>query len=282
MASLTVFANFFINSEERLLRMKDSFMSFKDIKAEKWIINIRGQYKRQAKAYLEEHLGSRLLAFELESPEGWFNDSREMVRLIDSRYVFFWLEDHLNMVADTAKYDEILTEMEFNKVEYLPYSFYWVTRRYARVTKKALKNIFWFDLTRKSFELALDIDSGTYIVGCTGFFSADLFKRIINCDDEKQAIKWPKETPFNFEKSSHDKHWLPIRMGLPQYELFASIDDDSIVPGSCLISRELYPARVPGARITETTVVQPTIYVKQPECQKLLHKLKTWVKKLIS
>ncbi|WP_157834490.1 hypothetical protein [Candidatus Ruthturnera calyptogenae] len=43
--TLTIFANFRINNEERYQRMKDSFESFKDIKAQKWVINVRGSYK---------------------------------------------------------------------------------------------------------------------------------------------------------------------------------------------------------------------------------------------
>ena len=45
--SLTVFSNFRINDEERLIRLKDSFYSFKDICAEKWVINIRGKSSRK-------------------------------------------------------------------------------------------------------------------------------------------------------------------------------------------------------------------------------------------
>ena len=46
--SLAIFANFFIDNEERLQRMKDSFKSFKSIKPQEWIINIRGKYKIDA------------------------------------------------------------------------------------------------------------------------------------------------------------------------------------------------------------------------------------------
>ena len=53
--SLVVFANFRIDNEERYLRLKDSFFSFKDISAEKWVINIRGSYKEQTKNFLQEH-----------------------------------------------------------------------------------------------------------------------------------------------------------------------------------------------------------------------------------
>jgi hypothetical protein len=88
---------------------------------------------------------------------------------------------------------------------------------------------------------------------------------LISDDDEKQAIKWPKETPFDFEKSSHDVHWLPIRTGLSKQELFASIDDDSIAPGSSLISRGLYPAREPRKVMGSSEHIRP---IKHPDVSK--------------
>jgi len=51
--TLAIFTNFFIDNEERLQRMKDSFYSFKDIKPKEWVINIRGAKKNEAHNYLK-------------------------------------------------------------------------------------------------------------------------------------------------------------------------------------------------------------------------------------
>ena len=108
--TLTIFANFRLDSEERFLRMKDSFLSFKDIDAERWIINIRGRHKVEAGRFLEAQLGSRLALYQLESPEGWFHDSRIMAATIETEYVFFWVEDHLCLRPD--KISPTLREMQ--------------------------------------------------------------------------------------------------------------------------------------------------------------------------
>ena len=108
--SLTIFANFKIDNEERYLRMKDSFISFKDISAEKWVINIRGSYKSDTFDFLEEHLGEKLYHYDLQSSNGWFHDTRVMLKDINSDYIFFWIEDHINM-ADVTIYDNILKDM---------------------------------------------------------------------------------------------------------------------------------------------------------------------------
>jgi hypothetical protein len=261
MASLAIFSNFRIDSEERLHRMKDSFLSFKDINATKWVINIRGTYKKDAMNFLCDQLDSRLVGYTLESPEGWFHDSRTMLKDIDQRFVLFWIEDHLNLISDMSLYDQIIEDMEASHVEYLIYSFFWVKDRYELISKSEMSSIYWLDLNEIALPLLQEKAPGAYIISCVGIFDISLFVRLISDDDERQAIKWPKETPFDFEKSSHDSHWLPIRMGFPKCELFASIDDDSVAPGSSLISRGLYSARQVRKAMGTPDQIRP---VKQP------------------
>ncbi len=241
--TLSIFANFRIDSEERLLRLKDSFLSFCAIDAEKWVVNIRGQYKDQAREFLEAHLDSRLVMFQLESHEGWFHDSRIMLQEITSDYVLYWIEDHINMVPDYNIYANIIEEMREFCIEFLPYSFFWTTKRYENIKQQELQNISWLDLDASAFNLLQQKAPKAYIIFAVGIFSNNLFKRLIQTNDCRQAITWPNDTPFNFEKSWHDTHWLPVRIGLPKHELFASIDDDSVEPGSCLISRGVYASR---------------------------------------
>lgn len=254
MASLAIFANFRIDTEERFLRMKDSFLSFKAISSKKWLINVRGQYKEQAAEFLRAQMDSSTLRlFNLESAKGWFHDSRIIAKEIDTEFVFFWIEDHINIVSDMSKYEQILTEMESAGVDYLPYSFFGSNDRYSNVSMKELDNIRWVNVTKTTFAEVQKKEPRAYIFGCIGIFSASLFKRVINSNDWKQRIKWSKEVPFDFEKSSYDTHWLPIVVGLPKQELFVSIDDDHDAFGSSLISMGLYPNRTGEKRITATT-----------------------------
>lgn len=244
MASLTIFGNFFIDTQENLQRMKDSFGSFRFICAEKWVINIRGSLRNPAIEFLQGALGPALVTFNLNSPEGWFHDTRKMLDSIVSSHVFFWIEDHINLQPDLSVYYEILHEMEEADVDFMYYTFHWTTKRYEHITQKTLKHISWFDNDEATFNKVLEKTPGVYIIGACGIFKTSLFKRIVLSDDPQQAIKWSPLTPFNFEKSSHDRYWLPIRMACSNSELFASIDDDGAEPGTCLISRGLYPARV--------------------------------------
>lgn len=251
MPTLTIFANFYINDEERFLRMQDSFKSFKDIGAKKWVINIRGKFKLEALSFLREQLGPKLISYQLESKKGWFYDTQQMLKDIDTDYVFFWVEDHINLVS-VSKYVDILKDMEENQSEYLPYSWWHsgqILKSYEAITKKEMAEIYTFVLNKSnSFPLRI---SKKYIIGMQSIFATNLFKKIVNRGLEFLR-RWPKFTPFNFEKDYFSIHWLPIKYAIPKYELFAAIDDDQGDPGYSLQSRGLYPIRKP--RFTEAVM----------------------------
>ena len=87
--SLCIFANFFIDNEERLQRMKDSFNSFKDINPEEWRINIRGRFKMEAGHFLQKELGEQLNLNYIETKKGWFHDSFSFMKDVKSDFIFF-------------------------------------------------------------------------------------------------------------------------------------------------------------------------------------------------
>ena len=116
--SLTIFANFRIDTDERLQRMKDSFESFRLASIDRWVINARGEFREAAMAFLSEQIGGKLILFSLESGKGWFHDSRQMLVFIQSEYVFFWIEDHICMCGPD-KLNTIIKDMKNSEIEYL-------------------------------------------------------------------------------------------------------------------------------------------------------------------
>lgn len=252
MATLTIFANFCINDEERFLRMQDSFRSMKDINASKWVINVRGKFKFKTLFFLHEYLQERLVPYMLESEKGWFHDTKIMLPSINSDYVFFWVEDHINLV-DVAKYQDILNEMKKSDSEYICYS-WWFSGQpleiYKEVKKIELKNIFTFTLDEK---MNRSIHKA-YVISMVGIFSEMLFKKIII---KPPLLRWyPKQTPLDFEKGANGSDWLPIRYAIPKYELFACIDDGG--DEYSLQGRGLYPKR-------ETRPISKPIEVPDPK-----------------
>ena len=244
--TLTVFANFRINDTEALQRMKDSFYSFKDIGVSKWVINIRGKHKMDALCFLHGQLQEQLLPHLIESEQGWFADSRTMLAEIDSDYVLFWIEDHINM-ADVTHYREILRDMAASETQVMRYSWWrngMLADIYSQIEKKDYPHIKAFDFHVNDNEaIQKRFIAGVFILDCVSIYRLDLFRKLILTDDPIPPRR-PKETPYDFEKNGTDNHWLPLKMAIPKYELFASIDEDMGVFGTSLQSRGLYPRRV--------------------------------------
>lgn len=243
MPTLTIFANFRINNEERYQRMKDSFESFKDINAKKWVINVRGIYKLKTILFLREQLGEKLYPHMIESGNGWFDDTKQVLPQIDTDFVFFWIEDHINMV-DVKKYVNIISEMKDNNVSHLVYSWWHDEAQFDCIDKVQTESLNIYDLNKKTVSsIEKYINSYFYPISAVSFSSVIFFKNIINTNHPKLK-RWPKETPFDFEKRSTDTDFLPFKLAIPKYELFASIDDDHGHDGYSLISRGLYESTV--------------------------------------
>jgi len=258
MGLLTVFANFRIDSEERLLRMKDSFHSFCGADIEKWVINIRGPLKCQATAFLRNQLGDSLILFELESSQGWFHDTRQMLPTIKSDYVFFWLEDHL-CISGIDYFNKVVSEMKLFNAEYLLYSAFHhgtTLRSFDCLPFLNGDSIILVNYDIPSHKRRLEyINSNklicaTFIISCCSILKASLFAKIVSNDD-LLIRRWPRETPFDFEKNSSDIRWLPIRVAQTKAEFFSFIDDDHGDDNLSLVSRGLYPNRVSREKILE-------------------------------
>jgi hypothetical protein len=248
--SLAIFANFRIDNEERYQRMKSSFMSFKDINAQKWVINVRGTYKLKTILFLREQLGELLYPHLLESGKGWFYDTRQIIIQIDTDYVFFWIEDHINLVP-VARYDNLLIEMEKHGVDHLMYSWYHerIHQYLSYLNYDESENLKIYKFNEDNVKLIKDkIDGKYYIISATSILDNEYFKKIINSNHPK-IKRWPKETPFDFEKISTDVEFLPFVNALCKYELFASIDDDHGEKGYSLISRGLYENTMSRSKI---------------------------------
>ena len=121
--TLTIFSNFRINDKERFLRMQDSFNSFKNIKVQKWIVNVRGSYSKKVIDFIKNELGDKAMLFNNESGKGWFYDSRELLQHINSDFVMIWVEDHKNL-QKVSMLNSIINEMFVSKSDYLNYTWW--------------------------------------------------------------------------------------------------------------------------------------------------------------
>ena len=123
MNKISVFANFYIDSEERFLRLKDSFFSFYRCNFYSWNINIRGEYKQQVESFLRMNVKENLNIYFLDTDKGWMEDSMTIIEEVKSSLIFIWVEDHI-CIKNEKILNNIIDEMFENQVDNLIYSWF--------------------------------------------------------------------------------------------------------------------------------------------------------------
>ncbi len=245
--TLTIFANFNISNEERFQRMKDSYHSFKNIKPDQWVINIRGEKKYEVGQFLKQELSDKIFISYLHSGFGWFYDTKKILSKIKSDYVLIWIEDHI-LTADPLYLTSCITEMKKFNVDQLHYSF--LTKRIRQIFSvlPLYKKGEYITVTKIDNNSSLEIHnklkiSFFYIVSLASIMSKDFFIKIIY-SSKPYLKRFPRKFPFDFEKISKDKVCPIIYHALPNKELFASVDDDLGENGYSLISRGAYKSSI--------------------------------------
>lgn len=245
----SVLANFKIDSEERLKRLKDSFNSFYKANINSWHINVRGEFKDEVKKFLTDKNISKLNISHLESKNGWFSDTSEIVKNIDSKIIFCWIEDHIS-IKDVRIINSCVKEMHENNVDHLVYTFFHkgkIRNLLDFVTFEKKNFVSFFDLNLENYkkiekEIKLKNLKYPYLVSLCSFISKDLLKKNLQISNSKK--KYNNLLPFNFERSFFENEIIPFNAGFLNDELFVSIDDDHGEKGYSLISRNLYPNRM--------------------------------------
>lgn len=252
--SITIFSNIFINDPIKLEMLKISFNSFYCANISKWLINIRGLYRLEAIQFLKKNINQEVIFFELNSNEGWFYDSRIMSEKINSEYIFLWLEDHVN-ISDYNYFNSVIKDMQKTSSDYLLYTAFFFgaqIRSFDNLPTQSTENIIYcnysLDLHKKRINSIEDVflkkknkdikyQASKYIISMPSIFSKKLFLEILKNND-LLLKRWPKNTPFDFEKRYNDISWLPMRIALPKREFFSTIDDNHGIKGYSLIERQ--------------------------------------------
>lgn len=280
--SLSIISNFRIDEEERFLRMKDSFNSFSSIDSDNWVINIRGKYKEEAALFLKNKLGKKLSLTFLDSKNDWSKDSLSVFSNIKSDYVLYWVEDHLNLVKPQI-FSNLIEEMRLTGSKILHYSWWGYYKKVApyrdliKVNKKELLTT--YSILRSDVKKVVRYEKDNYIISLCGIMETNFFLDILK-SKKPFPNRWPKSTPFNFEKRITDKSFLPIKISIPNFELFASIDDDISGVKTSLISRELYPNRVGNISRTRKKTSFQRFFFKT-KLYNLLYQIKWYIVRVI-
>jgi hypothetical protein len=260
--NITLFANINIDSEIRLMHMKDSFLSFQNSSViNQYLINLRGKFAKEAASFLEISKKNDITIFFIESSKGWFYDTQELLNFVSNNTIFLWVEDHICLDLDF--FDLVLSDLIKYKIDYLQYSF-WLNglllHQYSDIEMKESDTMYFFEhnqVTHLNFKKR-------YINSLVGIYSKKLFSKIIFRKDFVQL--WPTNVPFDFERPSWDTSILPFIRGVSKKEIFASIDDCQDVPGSSLIGRGIYTksiGRLSTAFSEKSTIIKLNIMLRK-------------------
>jgi hypothetical protein len=253
----SVFANFLLDSEERLLRMKDSFDCIVGCNFEHWYVNARGRFSAEARDFLAKQLNGKLTFFYLDTSEGWLADSLTMIENADSDYFLMWFEDIL-CVGGVDYLNEVLVEMHTLSADFLMHSFFhsgMELSSFDSVLSGTGVAVAYSDYGHEEHKRRLaeirerGLICSTFVVSLPSILRRDLLREILQT--RPTSPKWPKRTPFDFEREPHEIGLLPMRRAIPLRELFAAIDDDHGEPGYSLIARGQYAERVPRENLTQ-------------------------------
>jgi len=242
--TLCIFANFFIDNDERLKRMKDSFHSFHDVDPDEWIINIRGRLKKQAGDFLYKNIGNKLSLNYLQTKKGWFKDSYSIMKPSKSSHILVWVEDNICLI-NPKKIKEILFEMQKHSVDQTQYSLYNrnTLSKFDLIQPIAEdKNIKVYKIDDKSVSLInKNIEGYFFTVSLVSIFERSFFFKIL-LSNRPFFKRHSKYLPFDFEKIYEDRVVEKYITAISKYEIFANIDT-TYVEGYSLIQRGLYPNR---------------------------------------
>jgi hypothetical protein len=244
--NISLFANFRIDSVERLQRMKDSFSSMLDINFLNYVVNIRGALSHEARRFIEHSIPERLIISTEEDARGWMDQSLDLVEKLSADRIFIWVEDHI-FVSSPKLFLETIEEAFYAGADCLYYSFLTpaITSQYSNL------EIYGDGLHSRMYTISQDSIKKNlpWIKGQSIYTSSMVtvvtknrfIHRLSNFKGE--LLRWPHETPFNFEQIWAFERLNKVIIAIPKKELFVSIDDDLDFNYS-LISRGLYPNRI--------------------------------------
>jgi len=181
---LTIFGNIKINDQFRLRHFKDSFKSFNKI-SDEWIINIRGERRKEAMQFLKKSLGSKLVLFDLtDDSRGWSVNALEMIKKVSNEYVFIWNEDHINL-ASQNNYKHIMQELKKEDVDSMWYSWWLFGKSRKGYNKLPLKRLKYVDtvlLTKERWQKINKPGYPFYIISFMSIFRKSFFEKLLKLD----------------------------------------------------------------------------------------------------
>ena len=228
----SIFANIRVDDLKRFNRLQKSFHSIKKSNPHKWVINVRGRYKKNVFLFLNKNLNTKKLIFtDFNSSKGWFYDTKKMLKFLKTKLIFIWNEDYI-LNGNIKSFKDILKELKYYNIDQFVYGALGPDnyKIFKILNAKYTKNIFYkrfdkslrikFNKIRKDKKLI----PNSFIVSLPQVMNLKTFKKVINLNDPP-IKRWSRFTPYDFEKGAYDYHFLPSTIAFPiKNNLFIDID----------------------------------------------------------
>jgi hypothetical protein len=233
---LLVYGNVLIEDEIRLELFKLTFPAWVAFWEAPILLRIRGSYAGEASNFANQfgNVEIRLNAEFLQ----WRFQSLVDLCSVNSKYVVFYLEDHL-MLAEKNSANFLLDELDLQSNDILQYSWF---DQYAKFRHWTLSERY----EKRQFGTYLSVDrnmlnripgsSKVYFCSLSSIFRRTFILKILY-SGRPWIRKYDPKSPFDVEQQAGATWFLPINFGVTNFEISACIDDDHGVEGYSLISR---------------------------------------------
>lgn len=206
-------------------------------------VRIRGSHAKTARDRISDVFVGKKITHHLlgEAPNAsWTEATALQVESLETPLILMCQEDH--WLVNSKALDQMIESCTSASVDYCRTSFYPQSQQtLGRIQSQSeAEFISSGNCVHMKFEnpgqtLGLRQE---FAVGLVGLFSRDYLRKLLAA-----RLRFPlfygHETPFVFERKFGDTAVYPVRLGFPQEEVFACVDDDFGIPGYSLASRGL-------------------------------------------
>jgi hypothetical protein len=314
---MTIFANMMVNDHDRFKHLRDSVRSFRDVSDNWLINirgSLRQEVMDFLQQELGDKMIAFEL---LDEKRGWFNNALEMLEQAKYDYMLIWCEDHLNLADADTYHNIIseMKQEKADYLMYSWWLGGKCRKAFEVDELKKHKHIDTIELTKSIWKRQLKNGYRDHLVSLIAIVSRDFFVSALRRENNKlprwittnifrtmiilryfglkfnhryyfdsinvllkgKLTRFPKDRPFDIEKSCYRLDVLPFKMALPRQELFACIDDDLGVEGYQLIKRGLYPVvnnfTKSGGSVTSSTYGSEEILNENDDYKIVKHSL---------
>jgi hypothetical protein len=236
---LYLYGNVLIDSDVKKSAILSTLPKWLEVLNAPGMIRIRGKFALEVKEELRKLSGLTVVTGDdfLE----WRKQSYEDVRLIDSKYILLFNEDHIP-IMEQAKFAKTFSDIQTFDIDVFQYSWFQQYHQF-RLASKSLdgassNHLISIRLSKESLREILKWDR-RWIISLTCIYKKKLLLNVLGSTKPMWRTKDPR-SPHDVEQKPESKFFLPLNFGIPNHELGVSLDDDNTISGSSAISRGLF------------------------------------------